>query len=173
MKHGKEYLLNYGIERMIQKKRVFKTQEIETWMDCGTPKLLIESAKKIMSSKIILEENNSFIKSGNVKITQPVFIGKNVKIKFVKDRPGHDFRYAIDNSLISSDLGWKPSYSFAEGLTKTINWYLENLNWCDKFFEKNSYFKKDMKKKFQERNVDCTRPGGLNHLSVFSQCDTY
>ena len=66
---------------MIEKKRVFKSQEIETWMDCGTPKLLIESAKKIMSSQIILEENNSFIKSGNVKITQPVFIGKNVKIK--------------------------------------------------------------------------------------------
>ncbi len=61
------------------------------------------------------------------------------QISFVEDRPGHDFRYAIDNSLISSDLGWKPSYSFAEGLRKTINWYLENLNWCDKFFEKNSY----------------------------------
>ena len=106
---GKEYLLNYGIERMIQKKRVFKTQEIETWMDCGTPKLLIESAKKIMSSKIILEENNSFIKSGNVKITQPVFIGKNVKIKDSEIGPfvsiGDDTE--ISNSNIESTLIYK------------------------------------------------------------------
>ena len=106
---GKEYLLNYGIERMIEKKRVFKSQEIETWMDCGTPKLLIESAKKIMSSKIILEENNSFIKSGNVKITQPVFIGKNVKIKDSKIGPfvsiGDDTD--ISNSNIESTLIYK------------------------------------------------------------------
>ena len=106
---GKEYLLNYGIERMIEKKRVFKSQEIETWMDCGTPKLLIESAKKIMSSKIILEKNNSFIKSGNVKITQPVFIGKNVKIKDSKIGPfvsiGDDTE--ISNSNIESTLIYK------------------------------------------------------------------
>ena len=109
MKPGKEYLLNYGIERMIEKKRVFKSQEIETWMDCGTPKLLIESAKKIMSSKIILEENNSFIKSGNVKITQPVFIGKNVKIKDSEIGPfvsiGDDTD--ISNSNIESTLIYK------------------------------------------------------------------
>ena len=106
---GKEYLLNYGIEKMIEKKRVFKSQEIETWMDCGTPKLLIESAKKIMSSKIILEENNSFIKSGNVKITQPVFIGKNVKIKDSEIGPfvsiGDDTE--ISNSNIESTLIYK------------------------------------------------------------------
>ena len=106
---GKEYLLNYGIERMIEKKSVFKSQEIETWMDCGTPKLLIESAKKIMSSQIILEENNSFIKSGNVKITQPVFIGKNVKIKDSEIGPfvsiGDDTD--ISNSNIESTLIYK------------------------------------------------------------------
>ena len=106
---GKEYLLNYGIERMIEKKRVFKSQEIETWMDCGTPKLLIESAKKIMSSQIVHEENNSFIKSGNVKITQPVFIGKNVKIKDSEIGPfvsiGDDTD--ISNSNIESTLIFK------------------------------------------------------------------
>ena len=106
---GKEYLLNYGIERMIEKKRVFKSQEIETWMDCGTPKLLIESAKKIMSSQIILEEKNSFIRSGNVKITQPVFIGKNVKIKDSEIGPfvsiGDDTD--ISNSNIESTLIYK------------------------------------------------------------------
>ena len=87
----------------------FKSQEIETWMDCGTPKLLIESAKKIMSSQIILEEKNSFIRSGNVKITQPVFIGKNVKIKDSKIGPfvsiGDDTD--ISNSNIESTLIYK------------------------------------------------------------------
>ena len=56
---GKEYLLNYGIERMIKNKKVFKSQEIETWMDCGTPRLLIESAKKIMNSQINSDENKN------------------------------------------------------------------------------------------------------------------
>ena len=55
------------------------------------------------------------------------------QISFVEDRPGHDYRYAIDNSLIYSDLGWQPRYSFEEGLKKTIIWYLKNINWCKKF----------------------------------------
>lgn len=50
-------------------------------------------------------------------------------IRFVKDRPGHDLRYAIDASKVNSELGWKPSVTFEEGLTKTIDWYLENQNW--------------------------------------------
>ena len=60
------------------------------------------------------------------------------QISFVKDRPGHDFRYAIDNSLIYSDLGWKPSYSFEAALINTIRWYLENINWCEKFISTSS-----------------------------------
>lgn len=50
-------------------------------------------------------------------------------ITFVKDRPGHDFRYAIDATKINSELGWKPSVTFEEGLEKTIDWYLENGDW--------------------------------------------
>ena len=103
---GKEYLLNYGIERMIKNKKVFKSQEIETWMDCGTPRLLIESAKKIMNSQINSEVNNSFAKTGNVKIKPPVFIGKNVKIKDSEIGPfvsiGDDTD--ISNSNIESTL---------------------------------------------------------------------
>ena len=59
------------------------------------------------------------------------------QITFVDDRPGHDFRYAIDNSLISKNLKWQPNVSFEKGLKLTANWYLDNLNWCDKFFENN------------------------------------
>ena len=50
-------------------------------------------------------------------------------ITFVKDRPGHDLRYAIDASKINAELGWKPSVTFEEGLSKTIDWYLENTVW--------------------------------------------
>ncbi len=50
-------------------------------------------------------------------------------IKFVKDRPGHDFRYAIDSSLIRKDLNWMPKHKFEEGLEKTIVWYLKNKDW--------------------------------------------
>ncbi|MCD9575238.1 dTDP-glucose 4,6-dehydratase [Flavobacterium soyae] len=50
-------------------------------------------------------------------------------ITYVKDRPGHDLRYAIDASKINRELGWKPSVTFEEGLEKTINWYLNNENW--------------------------------------------
>jgi dTDP-glucose 4,6-dehydratase len=50
-------------------------------------------------------------------------------ITFVTDRPGHDLRYAIDASKINAELGWKPSVTFEEGLSKTIDWYLENKLW--------------------------------------------
>ncbi|MEB5851269.1 dTDP-glucose 4,6-dehydratase [Acinetobacter baumannii] len=51
-------------------------------------------------------------------------------ITFVKDRPGHDLRYAIDASKIAKDLGWKPEETFETGIRKTIEWYLNNLEWC-------------------------------------------
>jgi dTDP-glucose 4,6-dehydratase len=53
------------------------------------------------------------------------------QITFVKDRPGHDRRYAIDFTKISTELGWRPEMTFEEGIEKTVNWYLENINWCD------------------------------------------
>ncbi len=51
-------------------------------------------------------------------------------ITFVKDRPGHDLRYAIDASKIERELGWVPQETFATGLRKTVQWYLNNLDWC-------------------------------------------
>ena len=52
-------------------------------------------------------------------------------ITFVKDRPGHDLRYAIDANKINKELGWKPTVSFEEGLSKTIDWYLNNNDWLN------------------------------------------
>src|SRR5690606_15955752 len=50
-------------------------------------------------------------------------------ITFVKDRPGHDLRYAIDATKIKNELGWEPSVTFEEGLSQTIDWYLSNEEW--------------------------------------------
>ena len=51
-------------------------------------------------------------------------------ITFVKDRPGHDLRYAIDASKIANELGWKPRETFETGIRKTVEWYLNNMEWC-------------------------------------------
>ncbi len=53
-------------------------------------------------------------------------------ISFVKDRPGHDWRYAIDAGKIGRDLGWQPEETFSSGLRKTVAWYLDNRAWCER-----------------------------------------
>ncbi|MDX5583912.1 MAG: GDP-mannose 4,6-dehydratase, partial [Aureibaculum sp.] len=50
---------------------------------------------------------------------------------YVKDRAGHDRRYAIDATKLNKELGWKPSVTFEEGLSKTIDWYLKNESWLN------------------------------------------
>lgn len=53
-------------------------------------------------------------------------------IEFVQDRPGHDLRYAIDATKIANELGWKPLETFETGIRKTVEWYLNHLDWCDR-----------------------------------------
>ena len=52
-------------------------------------------------------------------------------IKYVKDRPGHDRRYAINNTKITTELGWEPAYTFEQGIRETIQWYLDNTKWIE------------------------------------------
>jgi dTDP-glucose 4,6-dehydratase len=52
-------------------------------------------------------------------------------ITYVKDRPGHDRRYAIDCRKLTAELGWKPQETFSSGIRKTIGWYLDNMSWVD------------------------------------------
>ena len=56
-------------------------------------------------------------------------------INLVTDRPGHDFRYAIDPTRLNSELNWRPSFSFEESLTKTIKWYIDNQDWWKPLIE--------------------------------------
>ena len=59
-------------------------------------------------------------------LKKKIRLRKNVKIKFVKDRPGHDFRYALNSSKLKSKIKWKPKTNFKKGLEKTFLWYLNN-----------------------------------------------
>lgn len=71
----------------------------------------------------------------NIEIVKLIIsnLGKSEDlIKYVQDRPGHDRRYAIDNSKITRELGWSPSYTFEQGIKETIEWYLANEEWMNK-----------------------------------------
>ena len=71
----------------------------------------------------------------NIEIVKDILrsIGKpETLIKFVKDRPGHDFRYAMDYSKIERKLGWKPTVVFEEGLQSTVDWYIQNRPWWER-----------------------------------------
>ncbi|MBM4764479.1 dTDP-glucose 4,6-dehydratase [Bacillus sp. B15-48] len=63
-------------------------------------------------------------------IVEKLGVSKNL-IKYVKDRPGHDKRYAIDPTKIETELGWKPHYTFDVGIVETINWYVNNKEWWE------------------------------------------
>ena len=80
------------------------------WKNINLVKLLC----KVMDEKLGREEGSS-----------------EKLITYVKDRPGHDKRYAIDASKINNELGWEPSLQFEEGLRKTVDWYLSNQVWLD------------------------------------------
>ncbi len=71
-------------------------------------------------------------------------------IEYVKDRPGHDRRYAIDSSKIQSELGWKPEFDFEEAIVQTIKWYLENRNWWQKILSEEylKYYEEQYSGKF-------------------------
>ena len=80
------------------------------WTNINLVKLLC----KVMDEKLLMEEGSA-----------------EKLITYVKDRPGHDKRYAIDASKINKELGWEPSLQFEEGLRKTVDWYLSNQEWLD------------------------------------------
>lgn len=83
----------------------------------------------------------------NIKIVELIIehLNKSKKlIRFVKDRPGHDRRYAIDASKIKNELNWKPEFSFEQAIADTINWYLNNKNWWERIIsgEYRKYYEK-------------------------------
>ena len=77
----------------------------------------------------------------NVVYKKKIKIGKKVKIKFVKDRPGHDLNYALNSQKIRKLLNWKAQTNFKKGLSETFDWYYKNYNFFNTF-SKNKFFKR-------------------------------
>ena len=75
----------------------------------------------------------------NIVKNKKIKLGKKVKIKFVKDRPGHDLRYALNSGKIRNKLKWKPSKTFEEGLSETLTWYYNNKSFFKNFSKKFFY----------------------------------
>ena len=71
----------------------------------------------------------------NTEITKTILKAINKPeslIKYVKDRPGHDRRYAIDDSKIKNELGWSQEYDFETGMNETVKWYVDNKDWWER-----------------------------------------
>jgi dTDP-glucose 4,6-dehydratase len=101
----------YAIDTVFHKGKAFETYNIgglNEWKNIEIVKLLCQ----LMDAKLGRQQGES-----------------ERLITFVKDRPGHDRRYAIDATKINQELGWKPSVTFEEGLSQTIDWYLQNQEW--------------------------------------------
>ncbi|MAC44782.1 MAG: dTDP-glucose 4,6-dehydratase [Pelagibacteraceae bacterium] len=110
-----------GLFKILKNGKKGESYNIGTGMNINNLKL----------TKILLK----IIKSNQIKL------GNNVKIKFVKDRPGHDFRYALNSNKIKKKLGWKPEDNFISALNKTFNWYYNNQNFF-KTFSKDKFFRR-------------------------------
>ena len=72
----------------------------------------------------------------NIAKTKHIKLGKNVKIKFVKDRPGHDLRYALNNKKILKKIKWKVKIPLDKGLSQTFDWYLNNKSFFNSVSKK-------------------------------------
>ena len=80
------------------------------------------------------EKTNLEVVNNICDILDDIYPSENLKsykelLNFVEDRPGHDFRYAIDYSKLKNELSWQPKESFKSSLRKTVDWYLKNLDW--------------------------------------------
>ena len=79
-------------------------------------------------------------------VKKKIKIGKRVKIKFVKDRPGHDLRYALNSAKIKNQLRWRPKTNFQKGIENTIDWYLKNKSYYSLLNKKDILKRKGLNK---------------------------
>ena len=105
---------------------VYKKGKIGEFYNIGSNKNL----NNVQICKSLLKISKNFIKNK-----------KNAKITFVKDRPGHDLRYALNSSKIKKKLKWRPKTSFEKGLFQTFDWYANNNNYY-KSISKNDIIKR-------------------------------
>jgi dTDP-glucose 4,6-dehydratase len=115
-KNSREWI--YVKDHCLALLKVFKKGKIGQIYNIG-------SGKNLTNLEVIKILINLSMKKKN--------LGNNVKIESVKDRPGHDFRYALNSKKIKKDLKWKPKTKFKDGINKTINWYFKNKSFFKSF----------------------------------------
>ena len=101
--------------------KIFKKGKMGEFYNIGSNKNL----NNLQVSKELLQVSKKIIK-----------LGKNVKILFIKDRPGHDLRYALNSDKIKKKLGWFPKTSFKDGIKLTFNWYYKNKSYYESISKK-------------------------------------
>ena len=111
--------------------RIFEKGKIGNFYNIGSNKNLIN-----------LEICKKLLKIAQSKIN----LGNKVKINFVKDRPGHDIRYALNSTKLIRELRWKPKTTFENGLIKTFDWYLNNLQYFSSLNKKDIVKRLGLKK---------------------------
>lgn len=106
---------------------------------CSAIDLILESGKVGEIYNIGVGKTQTNLETVEMIISA---IGKEAKIIHINDRPGHDKRYAVDYGKISRELGWTPSVSFAEGINETVEWYIQNRDYCRRIMD-GSYLEKN------------------------------
>lgn len=135
-------------------------KNIRDWLHvsdhCGAISLMLERAMPGECYNVggNPEKNNLEVVAAIINVLDqemPRSDGKSYseQIHFVKDRPGHDLRYAIDASKIKKDLGWTPKFNFDQGIRETVLWYLKNAEWVKNV--KNGNYQDWIKKNYEER----------------------
>ena len=111
-------------------------QQIRDWIHaedhCSAIDLILHKGKNGEIYNIGANQNPEI---PNLELTKKIIKACNKNensIEYVKDRAGHDRRYAVDTTKIRTELGWKPQHTFKQGIGQTINWYKNNLNWWEK-----------------------------------------
>lgn len=149
-----EKLIPLFITNLIEGKKVpvyGDGQNIRDWIHVGDHnrgvEMIIKNGK--IGETYCLGGNNEIRSIDITKMILALMNKDEEMIEFVKDRPGHDLRYAIDFSKAKEDLGWEPEYDFEHGLKETVEWYKENEEWWKniKSGEYQDYYKKQYNKK--------------------------
>jgi dTDP-glucose 4,6-dehydratase len=109
-------------------------QNVREWLyvsDCA--EAIFEIMEKGKIGEIYNVGSNQELRNIDVvKTILKILNKKEDLIEFVKDRPGHDFRYSLDTTKIKNELGWEAKTTFEEGIEKTVKWYIENMAWVEK-----------------------------------------
>ena len=131
----------YNIGGHNEKRNLEVVEAICEILDELVPRISVKTndiSHSAVGLKTDLQEQSPHARTVDLKIdpqeqSRPVQAGSYKElITYVADRPGHDRRYAIDASKIKNELGWTPAETFASGLRKTVQWYLDNQVWCQR-----------------------------------------